>query len=74
MRSYYVINGLLPITIDVVKIQTCKWYSCVRLIKTHRSICNMTQFDLHGSPRDIDLRSNFQIDLSRTRCIYFDAS
>ena len=34
----------------------------------------MTYFDLFGSPRDLDLRSNFPLDLSRSKCICFDAS
>ena len=47
---------------------------CVCLVKAHRLICNMTYFDLFGSPRDLDLRSNFPLDLSRSPCICFDAS
>ena len=32
------------------------------------------QHDLVGSPRDLDLRSNFDLDFSRSPCICFDAS
>ena len=32
------------------------------------------KLDLLGSPRDLDLRLNFDPDLSRSSCIYFYAS
>ena len=32
------------------------------------------QYDLLGSPRDLDLRSNFDLDLSRSCYTCFDAS
>ena len=31
------------------------------------------QYDLLGSPRDLDLRSNFDLDLSRSCYTFFDA-
>ena len=31
------------------------------------------QYDLLGSPRDLDLRSNFDLDLSRSCYTCFDA-
>ena len=34
----------------------------------------MTYFDLFRSPRDLDLRSNFPLDPSRSKCTCFDAS
>ena len=44
--------------------ETWKWHQSVCLVETHRLICNMTLFDLLGSSRDLDLRSNFENDLS----------
>ena len=61
----------LRITFDPKEIETWEWSHCVSLIKTHRYICNI---DLLGSPRDHDLRSNFDLDLSRSCCTCFDAS
>ena len=34
---------------------------------------NDMQYDLLGSARDLDLWSNFEIDLFRATCSYFDA-
>ena len=74
LRSSEVTNSFLSITFDREKIQLWAWSHCVCLVKAHRLICNMTYFDLFGSPRDLDLRSNFPLDLSRSTCICFDAS
>ena len=35
---------------------------------------NMTYLAPHGTSRDLDLRSNSDIDLLRSKCTYFDAS
>ena len=67
-------NSVLSITIDLVQIQTWKWYQCVRMIMAHRYMCSMTQLDPFGLPRDLYLRSNFQTDLVRSLCICFDSS
>ena len=32
------------------------------------------QYDLLGSPRDLEIRSNFELDFSRSTCTWFDAS
>ena len=55
-------------------VDTVKCLARVDRRQRRRSLNNMTtniQHDLLGSPRDIDLRSNFDLDLSR---LYFDAS
>jgi len=60
LRSHGVTDGFLPITFDRMEIKKWKWHKCVCLIKTHRYICNMTYLGHIGSPRDLDLRSNFE--------------
>ena len=74
LRSSEVANTFLSITFDKKELQPCAWSHCVCLVKTHWLICNMTYFDLFGSQRDLDLRSSFQLDLSRSTCMCFDAS
>ena len=67
MKSY------LPITLYWKEIETWGWVHCVLLVNAHRLICNMTYLGQLRSPRDLDLRSNFQIDLSRSKSTWFDA-
>ena len=42
LRSYEVINNFLLITRDRMKLEMCNWCQSTRVIKTRRSICNMT--------------------------------
>ena len=60
----------LRITFYSEEIKTWEWSHCVSLIKTHR----VMQYDLLESPRDLDMRSNFDLDLSRSYYTCFDAS
>ena len=46
----------------------------VPLCSSRRDASNDVPHDLFGSPRDLDLRSNFDLDLSRSPCICFEAS
>ena len=48
------------------EMQTWEWSHCVYHIKTHRLICNMTCLGQLESPRNLDPRSNFDVDLSRS--------
>ena len=40
---------------------------------SRRDASPIMQYDLLGSPLDLDLRSNFQVDLRRSTCIPLDA-
>ena len=60
------------ITFDWEEIQTWQWFYCVCYIKTHRLMCNITCLGQLGSSRDLDLKSNFLIDLSRSNYKWFD--
>ena len=46
----------------------------VSLCFSHQDASIHIQYDLLGSPRDLDLRSNFDLDLSRSCYAFFDAS
>ena len=72
LRSLGVTDGFLPITFDRVKIQNWKWRQCVCLVNTHRLIWNSTHLGHIGSPRDLDLRSNFENYLSRSSSTCFE--
>ena len=76
-RSFKVIWGhirFLPLTFDRIEIERWRWSQCVSLAQTHRLICNMTYLARHVTSRDLDLRSNSDIDLLRSKCTYFDVS
>ena len=66
VTSSKVTKGFWPITPYRNKIQTRGWSHCVQLVKTHRMIYMMTS-------RSRDLRSTFDLDLSRSTYISFDA-
>jgi len=72
LRSLGVTDGFLPITFDRVKIQNWKWRQCVCLVNTHRLIWNLTHLGHIGSPRDLDLRSNFENYLLRSSSTCFE--
>ena len=59
----------LGITFDWIEIQTRGLYHCVCFVKAHRLICNMTYMNQHMTLTWDDLRSNFEIDLSRSSSI-----
>ena len=76
-RLFEVIWGhirVLPLTFDRIVIERWEWSQCVSIAQTHRLICNMTYLARQLTSRDLDLRSNFDIDLLRSICTYFDAS
>ena len=73
LRSPEVTNRHLPITFDQNKIKTWDWCQYVRLGQTNRLICNMTHFGHHVTLAWLDLRSNFDLDLSKSFYIWFDA-
>ena len=54
----------MPITFDRNELETCGWCHSVRLVKTHRLICNMTYLSYTVTLTWRDLRSNFKIGLS----------
>ena len=62
----------LGITFDWIEIQTRGLYHWVCFVKAHRLICNMTYMNQHRTLTWDDLRSNFEIDLSRSSSICFE--
>ena len=65
----------LSITPRRVEIEPWAGCHCVCLVKTHRMIWNIIYLErLSGQVIWPGIRSDFQIDLSRSKCIYFDAS
>ena len=73
LRSPEVTNRHLPITFDQKEIETWDWCQYVRLDQTNRVICNMIHFGHHVTLAWLDLRSNFDLDLSKSFYIWFDA-
>ena len=73
LRSPEVTNRHLPITFDQKEIETWDWCQYVRLGQANRLICNMTHFGHHMTLAWLDLRSNFDLDLSKSFYIWFDA-
>ena len=73
LRSPEVTNRNLPITFDQKEIETWDWCQYVRLGQANRLICNMTHFGHHVTFALLDLRSNFDLDLSKSFYIWFDA-
>ena len=67
LRSPGVTNGFLPIAGDWDEIEIWEWSLSLRDTSSYM------QLDLLRSPRDCDLRSNFDFDLSRSCHICFDA-
>ena len=65
MPSFEVTNSFFFLLIihEWKALQTQEWSHCVRLVKTHRLICNMTYLGQHVTSRDLDLRSNFDLTL-----------
>ena len=69
MRS----NSFFPLTFDGIEIKRWEWSQSVSFSKTNGMICNMTYLVQHVTSLDLDLRSNFEIDVFRSTCRYFDA-
>ena len=64
LRSPEVTNRHLPITFDQKEIETWDWCQYVRLGQANPMICNMIHFGHHVTLARLDLRSNFDLDLS----------
>ena len=62
----------LPITFDRNELETWGWCHSVRLVKAHRLICNMSSLNYHVTLTLDDLRSKFEIDLSRSSSTCFE--
>ena len=62
------------VPVDREDTEHCKWSQCVSYAWTHRLTWNMTCLADHVTSRNLDLRSNLDIELLRLTCIYFDAS
>ena len=73
LRSPEVTNRHLPITVDQKEIETWDWCQNVRLGQANWVICNMTHFGHHVTLAWLDLRSSFDLDLSKLFYIWFDA-
>ena len=73
LRSPDVTNRHLPITFDQKEIEPWDWCQYVRLGQANPMICNMTHFGHHVTLAWLDLRSNFDLDLSKSFYIWFDA-
>ena len=56
----------LPVTFDRIEMERCGWSQCVPLAETHRLICSMTYLGHDVTSSDLDLRSNFDLDFSRS--------
>ena len=70
-RSWKVTSSFSGITFDRDHLEQWKHHRCVQAFR--RRSTDM-QHDPFGSVHDLDLRSNFQHDLSRLKYISFDAS
>ena len=70
MTSSEITNRFLLIIHEWEELQTREWSHCVRLVKTHRLICNMTYLGQHVTSRDLDLRSNFDMTFKVTSYIF----
>ena len=55
------------------EIETWNWWQYVRLGQANPMICNMTHFGHHVTLAWLDPRSNFDLDLSKSFYIWFDA-
>ena len=73
LRSPEVTNRHLPITFDQKEIETWDWCQYVCLGQANRVICNMIHFGHHVTFAWLDLRSNFDLDLSELFYTWFDA-
>ena len=75
--SFEVICGqirFLPSTFDRVEIEQWGWYICVSLAKTQRLTSDIAYLGHQVTSRVLDLRSDFDINIVRPTCIYFDSS
>ena len=72
LRSPEVTNCHLPITFQPKELETWDWCQYVRLGQVNRLICNMTHFGHHETLVWPDLRSNFELDFSRSFYIWLD--
>ena len=73
LRSPEVTNRYLPITCDQKEIETWDWCRYVRLGQAKQLICNMIHLGHHMTLAWLDLRSNFDLDFSKSFYIWFDA-
>ena len=72
-RSLEVTNSFLPITWDPNEIETWNWCHCVCLRNAHRMMYKLTYLGHRVTLPWLDLRSNFDLDLSRSNDTWFDA-
>ena len=63
----------LPITWEPNEIETWDCCNCVCLRKAHRMMYNLTSLGHRVTLPWLDLRSNFDLDLSRSNYTWFDA-
>ena len=68
-----VTNSFLPITWETNEIETCDCCHCVCLCKAHRMMYNLTYLGHRVTLPWLDLRSNFDLHLSRSNYTWFDA-
>ena len=64
--------GFWVLTFERIEIERWERSQSVSFAKTNRMICNMTYLSRHVTSRDLDLSWNFEIDLFRSPCAYFD--
>ena len=72
-RSLEVTNSFLSITWEPNEIETWDCCHCVCLRKAHRMMSNLTYVGHRVTLPWLDLRSNFDLDLSRSNYTWFDA-
>ena len=70
IRGHTRSHSILPLTFDRIEIERWGWPQCVSFAHQHRLICNMNYLTRHLTSRDLDLRSNYDIDLLRSICTY----
>ena len=74
MTSFEITNKFMLIIHEWEELQTRAWSHCLRLVKTHRLICNSTYLGQHVTSRNLDLWSNFDLKFqSHQVCTCFDA-
>ena len=77
LGSYDVIQGHQQVLTNNSRLKTSyrhRWSHCACIVTTHRLICIMSYLDQHFASGELDLRSDIDVTLLRSPCIWFEAS
>ena len=74
IKQWLWVGTFLLITFGKNELQQCAWSQTILLATTRRMIYSIVLFGRHWSRRDLDRRSNFGRDLSRSSYTSFEAS